>query len=578
MGYCWAEKILKQINNTKKMNSISIALGAAISLTTPLSQAMPTASAPVTASTTPPAPIFINQRVTAPLAANTLPASIQAKLAEANLSSDAVSIMVQPLSTAQKSLKPLIAYHGETPRMPASTQKLIPTFVALDRLGKDFRWQTSIYQHGIVYQGKLYGDIIIQGSGDPSLDAVRLSQLLAQLKAKGINAIDGNVIIDHDIFKNVNFNPNSFDGKGYRPYNAPPNGLLVNFGTLEIALSPIPQIAEPPANNLVSIPAKVPDADAAAGEAETPAPTVSIDPNKVQNFAVKLMPKLANFTAPSQIKANHLPCRASGDSPIVTLTAQQLSFSQTPSANCAAQTLWITYPDSNKLVINAISAYWHELYPNFHGQIIDKANQQAISTKWPLWTALTRPKLIASTQSAPLGEQISTINHFSNNVMTEQVTLSLPVYADHQAYSDYPSALGYIRHWWQQHLPNHKAPVMSRGSGLCRDCQVMPNSMLALLNYAYHSPNFNTYRVSLPLAGVSGTMKTLKARQPTNPAIGHAWIKTGTLDDVNSMAGYIQGQSGRWYAVVGMINAPGVVHNPKAKAVLDEMLAWTAVQ
>ena len=44
------------------------------------------------------------------------------------------------------------------------------------------------------------------------------------------------------------------------------------------------------------------------------------------------------------------------------------------------------------------------------------------------------------------------------------------------------------------------------------------------------------------------------------------------------MAGYIQGQSGRWYAVVGMINAPGVVHNPKAKAVLDEMLAWTAVQ
>ncbi len=135
-----------------------------------------------------------------------------------------------------------------------------------------------------------------------------------------------------------------------------------------------------------------------------------------------------------------------------------------------------------------------------------------------------------------------------------------------------------MQRWWQQHLPNDTAPVMSRASGLCRDCQITPSSMLALLTLAYQSPNFAVFRESMGVAGESGTIKALKWRQPNNPAIGHAWIKTGTLDNVTAMAGYVQGQSGKWYAVVGLINADNAKNNDKAKAVLDEMLAWTATK
>ena len=102
--------------------------------------------------------------------------------------------------------------------------------------------------------------------------------------------------------------------------------------------------------------------------------------------------------------------------------------------------------------------------------------------------------------------------------------------------------------------------------------------MLALLTLAYQSPNFAVFRESMGVAGESGTIKALKWRQPNNPAIGHAWIKTGTLDNVTAMAGYVQGQSGKWYAVVGLINADNAKNNDKAKAVLDEMLAWTAIK
>ena len=174
-----------------------------------------------------------------------LPETIQAKLAQANIPTDSMSMVVQPLtdnpqnaaSTAPQT--PLFSYNADVPRTPASTQKLIPTYVALDSLGKDFVWQTKLYQHGFVWKGTLYGDVIVQGSGDPKLENERLYQLLAMIKAQGIKQVEGNLIIDNRQFEGVDFDVNAFDGKGLRPYNAQPNALLTNFGTVEVDLVPI---------------------------------------------------------------------------------------------------------------------------------------------------------------------------------------------------------------------------------------------------------------------------------------------------------------------------------------------------
>ncbi len=102
--------------------------------------------------------------------------------------------------------------------------------------------------------------------------------------------------------------------------------------------------------------------------------------------------------------------------------------------------------------------------------------------------------------------------------------------------------------------------------------------MADFLGFAFVHKDFDTFKQSLSLAGETGTMKDLRYRQKSNSAIGKAWIKTGTLENVTSMAGYVQGDSGRWYVVVGMINSPKVMYDPKAKAILDEMLDWTAKQ
>ena len=538
---------------------------------------------------------------------NKLPETIQAKLAQANIPTDSMSMVVQPLTDNPQNAAsttpqtPLFSYNADVPRTPASTQKLIPTYVALDSLGKDFVWQTKLYQHGFVWKGTLYGDVIVQGSGDPKLENERLYQLLAMIKAQGIQQVQGNLIIDNRQFEGVDFDVNAFDGKGLRPYNAQPNALLTNFGTVEVDLVPI---AKP--NAIAAIkPAKA----SASGSSATTSNTSdlyneaanleqiqskpSINPKDVAAYQVSLKPALANFTMPTTLQASQEPCNSNQDDWIGTLTSTGLSFHQTASAFCGEQKRYLTFPDGDVLVKQQIIANWQKILPNFTGNI-EFANPavpymqqaKAIPQALPWYIRLylkyfgkpLTPKLVGYVASNPLHEQIKDINQHSNNVMTEQIALSLPLYADKQRISTYPKTFAYIHQWWQQKLPQAQPPVMTRASGLCRDCRVAPNSMLALLTLAYHSPNFTVYRDSLGVAGESGTIKALKLRQPNNPAIGHAWIKTGTLDNVTSMAGYVQGKSGKWYAVVGMINADNVKNNSNAKAVLDEMLAWTALQ
>jgi D-alanyl-D-alanine carboxypeptidase/D-alanyl-D-alanine-endopeptidase (penicillin-binding protein 4) len=193
-----------------------------------------------------------------------------------------------------------------------------------------------------------------------------------------------------------------------------------------------------------------------------------------------------------------------------------------------------------------------------------------------------------------LRDIVHDINHHSNNVMTEQVTLTLPLFAQnkqktvttadekvgHSLYyqqpkSDYPAALTTIEQWWRSHLTT-PPPVMTNGSGLCRTCTVTAANLAELLQYAYTHPEFAAYVDSLGIAGISGTIEAHKERLPNSHAIGRAWIKTGTLNNVTSMAGYVKGLSGEDYVVVGIINKAEALNTYEARHVLDTMLDWTA--
>ena len=462
-------------------------------------------------------------------------------------------------TTIKISFSPLLNHQSDVARTPASTMKLVPSFIALDTLGADFVWHTRVYHTGLVIGDRLHGDLIIQGSGDPKMTHERLKQLLYKVQSSGIRHIDGDIIIDSGVFKNVSKDPAAFDNSPLRPYNASPDGFLVNFSTIGIKSYPL---NDDQAN-------------------------------------LTYTPKLANYALPSIINTRSAACGQARYSLAPEWQAKQLVLNTHLPNSCQEHAFYVAYPDAKDFAARVIAAKWQELGNTLSGHVITQeapyTTMKSTKSTHGLAALPISPLPIVSYPSLNLTQQIYDINHFSNNVMTEQVALSIGVYdkvdnktldkAINRSYSlyqfgtptatSYPVALQTINQWWQTNLST-PPPHLTNGSGLCRDCTITAANLSELLTYAYSHPSFNAYVNSLGIAGVSGTITAHSERLPESAAIGRAWIKTGTLNNVTSMAGYVKGLSGQDYVVVGLINSEQAHNAYTARPVLDAMLDWTA--
>ena len=482
----------------------------------------------------------------------------------------------------------------DLPRTPASTMKLIPTFVALDLLGPDFVWFTQVYHTGFVSANTLYGDLIIKGSGDPKLTTQRLNKLLEQVQKAGIQHIKGDIVLDSSVFQGVTKDPAAFDNDPLRPYNASPDGLLINFSSVEVTAVPL------------------------------------LNDSQKGRSKIYYKPRLADYEMPDTLANTSTGrCSSARSSLAPVWRDSALVFNRTLPESCGNHTFYIAYPDAKDFAKKVVKNQWlnlgntlsgnikflglgntvsgdvinteapiKSLYGNYFDMTVGADKDSALTSSFSLLPSSPLP--FVSYPSLPLSQQIYDINHYSNNVMTEQVTLTLPLYTQVQLkseepdskpitkviksrqtqQSDYLKSLATINQWWQSNLTT-LPPVMTNGSGLCRDCTVTAENLAELLSFAYNHPNFDTYVNSLGVAGVSGTITEHADRLPSSAAIGRAWIKTGTLNDVTSMAGYVRGQSGQDYVVVGIINGSTKdqpFNTYEARYALDTMLDWTAKQ
>ena len=110
---------------------------------------------------------------------------------------------------------------------------------------------------------------------------------------------------------------------------------------------------------------------------------------------------------------------------------------------------------------------------------------------------------------------------------------------------------------------------IDNGAGLSRDTRISASELAHLLHSAYFSPYMAEFISSLPIIGVDGTMRK---RLHQTDLVGRGHIKTGSIDDVNAMGGYMQDKDGHRWVVVSMLNHEGV--GWRTKRVQDELLKW----
>ena len=159
-----------------------------------------------------------------PVFSQELPSSIKYELELAAIPENSVGIMIGEVN----SNLPLLNHNADVAFAPASTMKVLTSYAALELLGPSYTWKTGAYISGKLEDGVLYGDLIIKGSGDPVFSQKELWLFLRQIQDAGVRDIRGNVILDRSVFKIMPFDAAAFDAEPLKPYNAGPDGLLLN--------------------------------------------------------------------------------------------------------------------------------------------------------------------------------------------------------------------------------------------------------------------------------------------------------------------------------------------------------------
>jgi D-alanyl-D-alanine carboxypeptidase/D-alanyl-D-alanine-endopeptidase (penicillin-binding protein 4) len=454
--------------------------------------------------------------------AGRLPSVVRDALVAAKIPAEAVSVWVQDVDAKQ----PALAFNAALPMNPASVMKIVTSFAALELLGPERVWTTRIAANGPIREnGSLAGNLYLVGDGDPVLTYERAWRLLRRLRGMGVSVIEGDIVLDHSALVLPPHDPSAFDGKGLRPYNTTGDGLLIHFNTQDLALFPGAQ-----------------ERDAVKVVVEPPLAGVAIDN------------QIVTSGKPCSIWYRDLEARIGENGHLV--------LSGSLPASCGPR-LWATAPlappDYSAAMVRAL---WQELGGRVRGQV----KNGAMSPETPI---------LISDASPPLAEIVRTMNKWSNNIIARQLLAQVGRADFIAAFSGGFSPADMVAtgiEATKQSLAKAgietSGLVIENGSGLSRQARVRADTLGTLLVMVWRRPWMPEFIASLPVAGRDGTAYR---RLETSPARGYAHLKTGTINDVSSVAGYVLGQNGRRYAVVMTVNHPNAGSSRKAQ---DALVEW----
>lgn len=445
-------------------------------------------------------------------AAGSVPPAVLSELRRYGIPLEAVALDVRSVDGG----KAMLAVNHARAFKPASVMKLLTTQAALELLGPDYRWITRVYAQGVIEADVLRGDLVIEGSGDPRFAHEDLWRLLTRLRALGLREIRGQLVLDRRLFRVEPQDPAAFDGRPERAYNAGPDALLLDAKAITLLLQP-----------------------RSVG----------------QTAQVASEPVLTGFSVEPPMTIDG-PCNGVRDQLQPKFSPQGLRFGGGLPLSCGERELsFHLYTLDHRQYFGAVfRALWSQLGGTLSGNVID-GELRSDARELTQWV------------SAPLASQLRDINKFSNNVMARNLLLSLAARRGDAPASSSAAVIRVVE-WMKTTGLDSSTLVLQNGSGLAREEKLSAAALASVLQRAWQQPTMPEFVASLPVAGVDGTMAK---RFDGSPLKGRAHIKTGSLDDVASIAGYVTARSGKRLAVVAMINHPKA---NEARAAFDQLLLW----
>ena len=445
-----------------------------------------------------------------------LPEPVRARLSLREIPADSVSIHVADVETGEI----IVDWLATEPRNPASTLKLMTTLAALDTLGPAYRWRTDIYALGEIDEyGRLDGDLLIRGTGDPFLVTERVWEMARTLRRTGLRTIDGDLTIDDTWFDVADYDPGAFDNQPLRAYNVAPNALLMNFKVVRYWFTPDPSTS---------------------------------------SVSIELDPPLDNVAVDNRLSLANAPCR--GYQRGIAINANDdvdtMTFSGAFPNRCKRYAMDRTVLDHNAYAFGLFSAMWRE-------------NGGYITGSFTPGMAPADEEPLLSFPSLPLGDAITKVNKYSNNVMARQLlyTMSAEMLGTPGTET---GGRQVVEDWLMSKGLDLNSLSIENGAGLSRDARVSASDMTTLLAWAWRQPFMPEYLSSMALSGLDGT---LRDRLGGADLAGRAHLKTGSLDHVAAIAGYLQAKSGRRYVLAVLHNYEDI-HRGYGEEVQEALIRW----
>jgi serine-type D-Ala-D-Ala carboxypeptidase/endopeptidase (penicillin-binding protein 4) len=444
-----------------------------------------------------------------------LPPAVARTLAAQQVPASALSVVILDPATGKVVLSEL----PDTPRSPASTIKTVTTFAALDMLGPTFTWHTRALIRGTLTGGVLDGDLILQGGGDPYITLERWWSFAQSLRQKGLRAIHGDIVIDNTAFSLPPEDPAAFDGKPNRSYNVLPDALMVNFQSIEFRLAANAETREVEIN-------------------ASPAPFNLIIDNHVR-FAAG---RCTGTTGSVEFK-------------VASEAWDRVEFSGALSPSCTERSISRVLLKPATYAFGTFVQLWRQMGGEFTGKLRIEASP-----------ADARP--FSTFDSLTLAEIIRLTNKFSSNLMARHLLLTIGSerYGVPATLEKGAATMG---EWGAQRGVDLQGIDIDNGSGLSRSTHISVMQMAKVLSVACRSPFAPEFMASLPLAGLDGTLRN---RMKSSPA-GSVRLKTGHIDGVSGVAGYVTTPGGKMYVLVSIVNSPRADYGA-AEPVHAALVSW----
>ena len=441
-----------------------------------------------------------------------LPTAVAHALKAARLPGSAVAVVVREVGSPRSR----VSMNADVAMNPASLMKLLTTYAALESLGPAYTWKTEAWLSGKLADGRLEGDLYLKGGGDPKLSLDRFWLLLRELRARGLREIRGDLVQDRSLFAPDPDEP--IDAQVLRAYNVAPDALLLNFKATQLRFLPDPD---------------------------------------TRSVTVLAEPLAEPLVISSSLKLTGNGCADWRQGLKLEFSAEQarLAINGSYPLSCGEQTLNLGLLGHQQYVAGVFRALWKEL----GGSMTGGSRSAAVPAD---------ARFFARSESPGLSEQIRDINKYSNNVMARQLFLSLGAGPAKNAGVTTADGEAALRAWLSSRALDFPELVTDNGAGLSRRDRISAEHLADLLAAAWKSPLMPEFIASLPVTAIDGTMKK---RLHDKGVAGQAHIKTGSLEGVKSIAGYVLDKSGRWQIVVFVANHANAA---AAAAAQDALLAW----